>query len=169
MINQNHQLSAQAKDQLLRQLRAAVFYQVGLWKTASSIEDTLSECQEGNWDAILRLAQVRSEFGEKIVDNHDVERFTAGFDQTFRAVLEERYKSALRQKLQKALWIQNQLWETAALMAQTLAESTDDVIWGVQELSISADSGCELVESDLDFFLGAAPPGTIKQGQPLYL
>jgi len=164
-----YELSAQTKDELLRQLRVTVFYQIELWNTARLIEETLHECQEGNWDAILRLEQARGELGEAIVNDDDVEKFTAGLHQPFCAVLKERQKAALRQQLQKGLWVQNELWKNAIVMAQTLDEPTDEVIWAVQELSIIADSGCELVESDLDFFLGATPKGTIKQGQPLYV
>jgi hypothetical protein len=169
MKKASHALSAQVKEQLLRQLNAAVFYQIELWRTASLIEDTLYECQEGNWDAILRLEQVRAELEEVIVDDHDVQLFTKGFEEPFRAVLRERQKAALRQGLQKALWIQNELWKTAQLMAKTLGESVEETVRSVTELSIVADSGAELVESDLDFFLGAVPPGTSKQGCPLHV
>jgi hypothetical protein len=157
-------LLAKDKEQLLRHLRSAVFYQIELWRTASLIEDTLDECQEGDWDAVLRLEQVRVELGEKIVDSHDVSMFTAGLGQPFRAIPNERQKAALRQQLQKALWIQNELWKTAGLMAQPLSEPAREVVRSVTEFSIDADSGCELVESDLDFFLGTVPRGPVKQG-----
>lgn len=163
------ELSVSDRAQLLRQLRVAVFYQIELWRTASLIEDTLYECQEGNWDAILRLEQVRSELGEVIVDDHHVEAFTAGLEEPFLAVLGERQKAALRQRLQKALWIQNELWKTAQVMAQALGEPVEETASNIRELSIVADSGGELVESDLDFFLGTAPPGTVKQGHLLYV
>ena len=169
MNKAGYELSAQTKDTLLRQLRAAVFYQVELWNTARLIEDTLHACQEGNWDAIFRLGQVRGELGEAIVNDDDVEEFTAGLEQPFCAVLKEEQKAALRQQLQKALWIQNELWRAAALIARTLGEPVDETVRNVAELSIVADSGCELVESDLDFFMGTVPSGTVKQGHTLYL
>jgi hypothetical protein len=152
------------KEQLLRQLRASVFFQKELWATAASIEDTLNDCQKGPWDAVRRLEEIRDGFGEKIVDTHDVEKFTEGFgrDRAHQLTLEERQKTPLRQKLQKALWIQNELWKTATMMAQTLGEPVDEVLWGVRETSILADSGCELIESDLDVFLDCTFPGTVQ-------
>lgn len=170
-----NELSRSDKEQLLRTLRAAVFYQVELWNTASSIRETLNECQEGDWDTIYRLQQVREAFGEKILDESDLGIFTAGMDgvlpdgKPFNAVLDPRAKASLGQRLQKALWIQNQLWDTAALIAEGLGDATDNVIRRVVDLSTVADSGCELVESDLDFFLGIAPIGAVKHGLPLYV
>jgi hypothetical protein len=109
-----YELSVEAKGQLLHQLRTAVFYQVELWNNAISINETLNDCQEDYWGVVCRLQQVRTDFGERIADDHDVERFAAGLDQPFRAVLDEKRKAALRQKLQKTLWIQNELWKSAA-------------------------------------------------------
>ena len=163
------ELTATDREQLLNTLRTAVFYQIELWNTARLIEDTFYQCQEGQWDAILRLEQVRGELGEVIVNDDDLEKFTAGLEQPFCAVLNDRQKATLRQQLQKALCIQGELWKTAGLMAETLGEPVAETVRSVTELSVVADSGGELVESDLDFFMGTAPPGTVKQGHPLYV
>jgi hypothetical protein len=170
-----YELSVEAKGQLLHQLRTAVFYQVELWNVATSITTLLNECQEGDWDTVHRLQEVRTVFGEKILTGPDLDIFVDKLQEmlrggeSFRAVLNDKQKDALRQRLQKAAWIQNELWKMAALMAPMLRCPSEDVMRRVAELAVVADSGCELVESDLDFFLGTAPPGTVKQGHPLYV
>ena len=175
MNNLRNELSENEKRQLLQRLRAAVFFQVELWNTASSITEILNACQEGKWDTVHRLHQVRELFGDKIMAESDLDTFLSELEEVlpggelFNAVLEPAAKTSLGQRLQKALWIQNQLWNTAVLIAEGLGETTENVIRRVVDLSTVADSGGELVESDLDFFLGIAPIGTVKQGSPLYV
>jgi hypothetical protein len=170
-----YELSVETKGQLLHQLRTVVFYQVELWNVATSVTTLLNECQEGDWDTVYRLQEVRTVFGDKILTAPDVDIFVenvqkmSGGKGLFRAVLNGKQRDALKQRLQKAVWIQNELWKMAALMAPTLGCPSEDVMRRVVELALVADSGCELVESDLDFFLGTAPPGTVKQGHPLYV
>jgi hypothetical protein len=170
-----NELSVKDKEQLVRHLRAAVFYQTQLSSTASYIRESLSTCHEADWDTEYQLKQIRLEFGERIVTDEDVQRFVSDLQdnqfpqsQSFRGLLDEQTKAIVRKKLQKAVWIQNELWKAAGLIAETLHERTADLVVDVEEFSAISDSGCELVESDLDLFLGIAPPGATKQGRPVY-
>lgn len=154
-------LSVKEKQELLPYLRAAVFFQIELSNTASSIRESLNASHEGDWDIEYRLKQVRLEFGEGIVNDDDVERFVSDLEdsqfpqpQAFSAVLDKQRKAIIRQKLQKAVWIQNELWKTAGLMVPILRGRTEDVVVDIQEFSTLEVTGCELVQSDLDLFLG---------------
>jgi hypothetical protein len=163
------------KEQLLKMLRFAVFYQVELWDTVLTISELLGNCLEGELDPIARLGQVREVFGEKILADSDLEVFLTGTDHVlpdgtpFLVAVGGETRIALRQNLQKALWIQNELWSTCGLIGEILDEITVDVIRKVAKASITAESGCELGESDLDDFLGDTPEGTVRHGGPRYL
>ena len=79
----------------------------------------------------------------------------------------ETERDLLLQQLRKAVALQIELWDVTLEMAERLeCENLEQVMDGVQELSISAETGLELDCSDLDDLLRIGAR-RIKYGRPL--
>ena len=164
------------RAELLCNLRTAVYFQIELWNTAHSIDETLQTVQMDDCDVVSRLLEIKNDYeeGEIVTDGHligflvDLDGFKFEVNQ-FRTVKDGKTKDALKQKLQKAIWIQKRLWKVASTIAESMATTKEAVMENVVQLSTMADSGCELTEAHLAEFLGEDSSVLAQMGGPLYV
>ena len=64
-----------------------------------------------------------------------------------------RLKERALMQLRRAVYHQIKLWDFASSLAEILELELDEILSEVQQISITADTGMELQEKDLDDFL----------------
>lgn len=138
-----------ARQRVLQQLRKAVCLQTSLWDECSSFDDAVARTSDYESDLVTRVAQVTSDYVGKELGESDLDEILPGIEE-----LNKETRHTLLNALQDVIRLQSELWIAASILAETLNCELEEVLNRLNPLSITADTGMELGERDLDEFLG---------------
>ena len=166
----------EARQALLHELRKATCLQVSLWDTCY---DVIGETLEID-DPQPRVIQVSPDYAGKQLTDADLDLILSGFEELNVAGPIGREKmqgmgnltAAVRLKLSKAFQnaidMQNELRTVASKLAQTLDCGLEYVVQGILEIACMTDTGKEVDETHLQFFLGEPmPEGYTRIADPI--